>query len=51
VPNLEPDVRMSEGAWRVSEDAIEARERVFVLSLLLVNNTEPEKDFVSLIEI
>lgn len=49
--DLEPNVCMGERAGRVPENAIETVEGVFVLSLLLVNNTQSKKNFISFIEI
>lgn len=51
VADLEPDVGVSEGAWRISENAIEAIKGFFVLSLLLVNDTETEQDLVGLVKV
>ena len=48
--DLEPDIGMSERTGRVAEDAIKAREAVFVLALLLVDDAEAEEDFVYFIE-
>jgi len=49
--NLELDVCMGEGAGRVPENVIERAESVFILSLLLVNDAKPEKDFICFIKI
>ena len=49
--DLEPDVCMGERAGRVPENAVETAEGVFVLSLLLVNDAKPEKDFICFIKI
>jgi len=38
VPDLEPDVGMSERTWRIAEDAVKAGKRIFEFTLLLVNN-------------
>lgn len=50
VTDLEPDIGVSERTGRVAEDAIKAREAVFVLALLLVDDAEAEEDFVYFIE-
>ena len=49
--DLEPDVCMGERAGRVPENAVETPEGVFVLSLLLVNDAKPEKDFICFIKV
>jgi hypothetical protein len=40
--NLEPDISMGKWTWRISQNAVKAREAFIVLALLLVNDTEPE---------
>jgi hypothetical protein len=42
MPDLEPDIRVGEGVGGVAQDAVEAVERLLVLALLLVNDTEAE---------
>jgi hypothetical protein len=49
--DLEPDVCVGERAGGVPENAVETAEGVFVLSLLLVNDAKPEKDFICFIKI
>ena len=48
---LEPDVSMCQGRRRVAKDAIEAFEGFVVFSLLLINDAEPEEDFICLVEV
>ena len=49
--DLEPYVGMRQGAGRIAQDTIEALERLGVLALLLVNDTEPKEDLVRLVEV
>ena len=42
---------MGEGAGRVSEDTIEAGERVLVFALLFVDDAETEEDLVRLVKV
>ena len=51
VSDLEPDVGVGERTGRVTQDAVEALETLRVLALLLVDDTETEKNFVRLVEI
>ena len=51
IPNLEPNIDMCERIWRISQDAVEAREALVVLPLLLVNDAKGEIDFAFLIRI
>ena len=51
VADLEPDISVSEGARRISENAIEAVEGFIVFPLLLVDYAETEQDLVGLVEI
>ena len=51
MPNLEPDISMDEGAGRVVKDTIKASQRLFVFSLLLIDNTKAEKDFIGLVKV
>jgi len=51
VPNLEPDISMDEGAGRVVKDTIKASQRLFVFSLLLIDDTKAEKDFIGLVKV
>ena len=51
VPDLEPNVGVGEWTRRVTKDAVEAFEGVFVLRLLLVNYAEAEEDFVRLVKV
>lgn len=43
--------RRGRGGWEVSEDTIEARERLFVFGLLLVDDAKAEEDLVCLVEV
>jgi hypothetical protein len=51
VPDLEPDVRVSEGTWRVAKNAIEAGQGIIILALLFVDDAESKENLVSFIEI
>jgi len=51
VSDLEPDIRVSEGTWRVAKNAIEAGQRVIILALLFVDDAESKENLVSFIEI
>lgn len=51
MPNLEPDISMDEGVGRVVKDTIKAGQRLFVFSLLLIDNAKAEKDFIGLVEV
>lgn len=51
MPNLEPDISMDEGSGRVVKDTIKAGQRLFVFSLLLIDNAKAEKDFIGLVEV
>lgn len=51
VADLEPDVRMSEGAGRISENTVEAGEGLFVFALLFVDDAKAEKDLICLVEV
>lgn len=51
VSNLKPNIRMGEGAWRVTKDAIEASKWLVILSLLFVDYAESKKDLISFIKI
>ena len=49
--NLKPNIGVGEWAWWVPKDTVEAFEAIRVLALLLVDDTETEKNFVRLVEI
>jgi hypothetical protein len=49
--NLEPDIGMGERAGRIAENTIKASQRILVLALLLVYDSQAEEDFVGLVEI
>lgn len=51
VPDLEPDIGVREWVRRVTQDAVEAFERVGVFSLLLVDDPKAEQNLVRLVEI
>jgi len=51
VPNLKPDISTDEGVRRVAKDTIKAGQRLFIFSLLLIDNTKAEKDFIGLVKI
>jgi len=51
VSNLEPNVGVGERTWRITEDAIEAAEGIFILALLLVDDAKTEEDLVGFVEI
>ena len=49
--DLEPNVRVRKGIWRVAEYAVEAFERFLVLALLFVDDAESKQDFVCLVKV
>jgi hypothetical protein len=51
VTDLEPDVGVCKGAGRISKDAVEARQRVLVFALLLIDDAETEENLVGLVNI
>jgi len=51
VTNLEPNIGISKGTWRIAQDAIKATEALFVLGLLLVDNPQSEKNLVGFVEV
>lgn len=51
MPDLEPDIRMSQRTRRIAQDLVETPEAVLVLGLLLVNYPQTEQDFVRLVEV
>lgn len=51
VAYLEPDVRMCEGTGWIAKDAVETTEGLVVFSLLLVDDTQTEQDFVCLVKV
>lgn len=51
MPDLEPDIGVREWVRRVTQDAVEAFERVGVFSLLLVDDPKAEQNLVRLVEI
>lgn len=51
VTNLEPDISVGEGTGRITKYTIKAGERLFIFSLLFVDDAETEKDFVRLVEV
>jgi hypothetical protein len=46
VPNLKPNVSIGKRARRVAQDTIEAPAAFVVFRLLLVDDPQPEEDFV-----
>ena len=50
MPNLEPDIRMSEWTWRIAKDVVEAIQRLLELALLFVDYPKTEKNLVLLVE-
>lgn len=51
MPNLEPDVRMGERTWRITQDAIKAAEGFIIFALLLVDYAETEENLICLVKI
>ena len=51
VTNLEPNVGIGKRTWRIAQYAIKATEALFVLGLLLVDNSQSEKNFVGFVEV
>jgi hypothetical protein len=46
MPNLEPNIRMSEWTWRIAKDVVEAIQRLLELALLFVDYPKTEKNLV-----
>jgi hypothetical protein len=51
VSNLEPDISVCKGAWRVAQYAVKTMQRVLIFALLFVNYAETKKDLISFVEI
>lgn len=51
VSDLEPNVSMGQRVGRITEDTIKTGKRLFVFTLLFVDDTEAEKDFICLVKI
>jgi hypothetical protein len=49
--DLEPNVGVGKGTWRIAQDAIKASKAVFIFGLLLVNYSQPEKNLVGFVEV
>ena len=51
VPNLEPNVSIGKRTWGIAQDTIEAPQAFVVFSLLLVDDPQPEENFIGLVEV
>lgn len=51
VPNLEPDIGMSEWTRRVAKDTVKTSKGFLIFPLLFIDDTEAEEYFIGLIEI
>ena len=51
VPNLEPDVFLTQWSWRISNNVLEALQALLKLLLLLVYYAESEVDLVGLFKV
>ena len=51
VPNLEPNVSIGKRARRIAQNTIEAPQAFVIFRLLLVDDPQPEEDFVGLVKV
>jgi hypothetical protein len=51
VPNLKPNIGIGKRTRRIAQDAVEAPQAFVIFGLLLVDDPQPEKNFIGLVEV